>query len=362
MVGLSIDLGYAFAEKRAVQNSADAAALAGSHALTKWSTSTPTLTANTDVAAMVDANKMNSSTTQSFSCVYVDDSNSDIKDCSNAVPPTATGVRVVVRETHSTFFIRVVPFAPHTITTSATATAHVQGITAGVGSDSPFVVCGVDTKLSSGGKYSILETSTGDVQPSTELTSSTLDFPVASSSQYTVQLLGKGNSTPTPTPTGTSTGGGTTTDTGTIDPGAYGKTYLLHDPQVADCGNKSNSFKGLADNTDNYGLTIPGWFDSKTGDKAGPTRVKVNGINGCAVGTTDPNGCVLIVPIASQASDGKFYVVTIGAFLVSQCHANCHEGVLLKDYQIQPDGLGQWTDSGGWKPGDDGLTTVRLTN
>ncbi len=257
MVGLTIDRGYTFAERRSVQNAADAAALAGAHALTLWSASNPSTSADTDVSTVVAGNAMNGATTQIYTCTYVDDTNTDLGPCSNPVPTKPTAA------------------------------------------------------------------------------------------------------------TGTSTGGGGGSSTSTINQAAYGQTFILHGPQVADCGRKSNSFKGLADPNANANQSVPGWFDSLTGVKAGPTRTRVNGINGCQPGDASTDGCVLILPIATNnpaPSGNSFYVVTTAAFFVRHCGANCHEGVLLENYQVQPDGLDEWTGSHGWKPGDKGLVTVRLTN
>lgn len=374
MIGLAVDLGVAFAERRTVQNAADSAALAGAHVLATWSTSNPSLSADTDVAAMVSQNKMSATASQTYDCYYVDENDDRVSDCDKPVPSNATGVHVTVTEKHDTYFIRVVPGAPKTVTTSASATAHVQAVTSGVGSDSPFVVCGVDTDLASGGTMSILNSSADSLPSTPAVTVQNLDYPVSTGSQFQVVLLASKKKTPTPTPaptgsstatsTGTATGGGGS-DSGsyTINSSAYGQTFELHGPQIADCGNKSNSFKGLSDPNSDYGKTIPGWFDTLTGDKAGPTRVRVDGIQGCASGTDDPNGCVLIVPIASQASNGKFYVVTVGAFLVTQSHANAHVGTLLSNYVIgTPSGQGQWDGSNGWTPGAGGIVTIRITD
>ncbi len=370
MIGLAVDLGVAFAERRTVQNAADSAALAGAHVLATWSTSNPGLAANTDVASMVSQNTMSATTSQTYDCYYVDDDDQYIAKCNVAVPSNATGVHVTVTEKHDTYFIRIVPGAPKTVSTSASATAHVQAVTTGLGSDSPFIVCGLDTDLANGGSLSIIQSQTASESTGSQPVAATLDYPIYTGSSYQVVLLKK-KTTPTPDPsvtpsataTGTATGGGGSGGSGsyTINPAAYGQTFTLHGPQVADCGNKSNSFKGLSDPDSNYGKSIPGWFDTLTGVKAGPTRVRVNGIQGCDVGTTDPNGCVLIVPIASQASNGQFYVVTIGAFLVTQSHANAHEGVLLENYDIQVSGLDAWDGSNGWTPGAGGLVTVRLS-
>ncbi len=314
MVGLSIDLGYTFAEKRSIQNAADAGALAGTHALTKWSPTNQYQTVEADVAAMVSANKMNSSTTQTYECSYVDDADQDQGACSEVVPPAATGVKVTVHETHNTFFVRVVPFAPKTVTTSATAVAHVQGLGISGGSDSPFIICGIDTKLAGGGTEPLLSD----------------------------------------------------TDPVTINEDAYGDTFVIHSPGVSNCGwqdTGNGPFKGLADNDQNYNQPIPGWYDAATGAHSGPTRVAVNGIDGCAAGvvSSNINDCVLIIPIATKSSDGKLYVVATAAFQVTQCHANCHQGTLLKDYVMSPNGQGEWTGSNGWKRGDDGVVMVRLT-
>ncbi len=321
MVGLSIDLGYAFAQRRSVQNAADAGAMAGAHALTKWSLTNPLETASTDVATVVNANKMNAATTQTYTCNYIDDRGESQGACSQIVPTSATGVHVTVQETHSTFFIRVIPFAPHTVSTSASATSHVQGITTGTdfGSDSPFILCGAGADLAHGGNMNVIVNSSAPAQP----------------------------------------------ENWSINTAAYGQSFVLHDSQVAGCDTHGNRFKGVSDKG-NYGKDIPGLFDYDHGDRAGPTRTRVNGVNGCAAGTTvaTANNCVLIVPIASGSVDDQLLVQTVGAFLVTQCRpsGNCHEGVLLKDYVVQPDGLGEWTGSHNWKPGDQALITIRLTN
>ncbi len=376
MVGLSIDLGYAFAQRRTVQNAADAAAIAGAQIVAEWSTSNPTLAAKPDVAKVVNLNKMGATTTQTFSCYYVDDLDVNLGGCSLPVPATATGIHIEVRETHPTFFIRVVPGAPQTASTSASATAHVEGVNAGA--DSPFLVCGIDTFLSSGGTMSLLIPATADVMPGEPPTAQLLAYSVPSGSTHPIVLASNSkNSTPTPTPTptpgttptpgptptpGGSVGGGSSNYM--INPAAIGQRFTLHAPHVADCGLGNQSFKGVASQDTNLNSTIPGWFNVENGVKAGPTRSRVNGINGCQAGQ-NPDNCILIVPIAVDyppPSGGQFYVVNSAAFQVYSCGANCHEGVLLGSYQIlTPTGLGPWTGSNGWKPGRGGVVSERLT-
>ncbi|MGA7304008.1 MAG: pilus assembly protein TadG-related protein [Rhodothermales bacterium] len=369
MIGLAVDLGVAFAEKRTVQSAADSAALAGAHVLASWSTSNPGLAAGADVAAMVSQNKMGATVSQTYDCYYVDDNDDRISDCANAVPSNATGVHIAVTETHDTYFIRVVPGAPKTVSTSASATAHVQAVGSGVGSDSPFILCGAGAYLAGGGTMSILTTS-AEAQPSSPTAIvDYLTYSVSSSSKYQVEFLKK-KTTPTPSASSTSTATGGSGSGGSstykITSGAYGKTFILHDSQVAGCDTQGNRFKGVAANDDNYGISIPGLFDYDHGDRAGPTRARVAGVDGCDAGTTKgtADGCVLIVPIASGSVDDQLSVQTVGAFLVSECSpsGNCHEGTLLSNYVIgTPSGLGEWDGSGGWAPGKGGIITVRIT-
>ena len=154
LVGLATDLGYAFAERRTMQNSADSGALAGAHTLSKSSTTAP-LTIINSVQDAAWANKIGSVHPSITSCKYVNDNDVVLADCSQLVPATATGVSVTVQETHHTFFVGVIPGGPNTITTSATAIAHVQQLATPPG-DGPFLVCGVDTKTVSGPKTNIL--------------------------------------------------------------------------------------------------------------------------------------------------------------------------------------------------------------
>ena len=157
LLGLALDLGFAFSAKRTVQNAADAGAMAGARAVTKWTT-TNGYSAGPDVSDIVDDinNQMSGSIHSLVSCEYVNDADSSVGACSSSVPASATGVRVVVSEVVNTFFIQVVPGAPDTVTVEATSTAHVQAVSQGP-SDGPFIVCGMQTKLDSGGaKLSIL--------------------------------------------------------------------------------------------------------------------------------------------------------------------------------------------------------------
>jgi len=293
MLGLATDLGFAFAEKRTIQNAVDAGAMAGARAVAKAAT-TGYAAAMPDVQAMAtSADNRLGSTSHTVSCNYVTYGNSSLGGCGGGVPSSATGVQVEVEEQHQTFFIQVVPGAPNNLTLRARATAHVQRLTAGT--DGPFIVCGEDTKLVSGGEMSILRSD------------------------------------------------------GTINPSAYGQTFEVHGPQITDCNARSSSWKGLAgDAGDNTNKQRNEYWMGRGGTRAGPTRVRVNGIEGCQQGQ-DANNCVVLLPIAMSSPapkkhghDVEFYVVQIAAFRVAETAANRHSGTLLRDYIVTGPGDNNW--------------------
>jgi hypothetical protein len=207
----------------------------------------------------------------------------------------------------------VLPGGVDSVTTSTTATANVERYKAR--GDGPFIVCGVDTMLGGGGK-------------------------------------GKGNGTLSVL----------LNNTAQLNPEAIGETFKIHGPQIADCDMKSSSFKGLADQEANAGLPVGTWWDGDTGVKAGPTRVEVNGIQGCAQATTAPNDCIMLLPVAAnppkaekQGSTPKFFIVRLAAFMVTRVSANEHYGTLLDDYMVSgPSEPGWCRDCGG-------VVVVRLT-
>src|SRR6476619_3101626 len=112
-LGLAIDLGVAFSQRRTMQAAADAGAYAGARIVAK--------SAGAAVAAgtaVVNSNAMNMGAITSITCEYVNDGGASVGSCSGNPPGGATGVRVAVAEQHNTFFIKVVPGGPATVTTS----------------------------------------------------------------------------------------------------------------------------------------------------------------------------------------------------------------------------------------------------
>jgi Flp pilus assembly protein TadG len=309
VLALAVDLGVSFTERRAMQNSADAAALAGARIVAK-AASTSGLTALPNVTTVANQNKMNIGTLGAISCSYVNDSDGEVGSCSGTPPASATGVKVTVTETHPTFFIRAVPGGPKTVQVSATATAHVLKPTGGF-SDGPFIVC-------------------GSVDPNNKSLPSIL-----------IQSGGKW----------------------VINPSAINKTYLIHGPQINDCAAKADRFKGLADQDDNSGKSANDWFGYDTGVKAGPTRTDVDGINGCQKGQAADN-CVIILPVAidnppEQGNSKSVWVVAFVPFFVKETGANTHTGTVLSNYIVYAKGQ---TGAPGWTPGYTGPIVIRLTS
>src|SRR6478672_2836984 len=107
-LGLSIDLGMSFSQRRTMQSAADAGALAGARVVSKAMPSNP-VSAWSEVQSVVNCNKMAVGTITSITCNYVNDAGTALNPCTATVPSTATGVEVTVQENHPTYFVRVIP-------------------------------------------------------------------------------------------------------------------------------------------------------------------------------------------------------------------------------------------------------------
>jgi len=148
------------------------------------------------------------------------------------------------------------------------------------GAKLPYIVCGIDTRLESGGAQSILLTADG------------------------VPLI-----------------------PAQIDPAAIGETFRIHGRTVADCG-AGPGFKGLADRTANTGsATLPVGLSWLNGSQAQPTSAEMDAL-GCS-GSTD--GCTMLVPVATGVGGGQLQSVVWAAMQVTTTGVNSHSGVLLGD-------------------------------
>lgn len=148
VAGLVIDGGQAYAQRRQMQNAADAAAMAGTAALDDARFTSPA-ESWTRVQSEVDriAKQANGAETV-ISCTVIDSSESSIGPCTTqaaVLNANAVGVRVEVEDTRTTTFAQVM--GVETVSAQADAAAAVQPI---VGGRAPWAVC------SSGDKYDIL--------------------------------------------------------------------------------------------------------------------------------------------------------------------------------------------------------------
>lgn len=311
MLGLATDVGYAMAARRAAQGAADAGAIAGARVIARYKSSSPT-SAQGEVKSIVSDNTFGPTKPTVTVCEYIGNNWGVVGNCNQTVPSSAAGVRVKTRMTVSTFFIQVLPGVSDTYTVSGYAKARVQRANvAPLAAEAPFIVCG----------DSAWDVTSNPNGKSTSIGSNMAIF--SSKSPFK------------------------------INPSAVGRIFRIHDSQLdkkgnADCESKADRFKGLADQGKNGGKVAPAWFNYDTGTKAGPTRAKVNGAEGCALNTQSPYNCVMILPVATNnpAESGnskQIYVVGYAAFRVMRVDANTHNGQLLDDYIIGGlDGTDSW--------------------
>jgi Flp pilus assembly protein TadG len=319
MLGLATDVGYALAARRTVQGAADAGAIAGARAMARYKTSAPT-SAQADVNSLVASNKFGSYTPSVDSCEYIGAEFSVVGTCNQTVPSSAAGTRVKTKLTVDTFFIKVVPGAPKTVTVRGYAKARVQNASVSAPA-SPFIICGyrawdVTSKPNTNSKNDGVNT---DILAD--------DSPMR------------------------------------ISQAAVGKIFRVHDSQLklkgnAKCSIPSADWKGLNDQAANVGKSVPGWLNYDNGTQAGPTREKVNGAEGCAANTQDPYNCVMLIPIAKPSptpSNAQVYVVGYAAFKVTTVGSNTHNAQLLDDYIVTGGGA-----TTGWCRDCGGPVVIRL--
>jgi hypothetical protein len=156
VVGIAIDGGAAFSDRRQMQNVADAAALAGAAQVDKFirgEDGTPASVWNAVVLASSTDNRSN----QTPLCMFIDETGvtldtagmpiaeASAPQCNTfpAVPTNAAGVLVLARDTQKTLFMRVVGIG--SFDAEARAKATVQAIDGEVLGTfpSPFMICAI---------------------------------------------------------------------------------------------------------------------------------------------------------------------------------------------------------------------------
>jgi Flp pilus assembly protein TadG len=337
--GLVIDGGRLFAERRQQQNAADFASMAATRELDRYqrglleADGTPT-DAEDVLGVALDSVAANGGDPTEVVCTLVDEEGAPIVASTPSCPTSgagdatarlqaAVGVHVRSSRSASTIFMKVVGASQFTARADATAT--IQALRSLPIGAAPIMVCG---------------TSPADLEAAVEAAGFG-DFTAGSDDTYPIPILRN---------EGTRWGVNPDSVADRNDLSAS-PVYRIHDNQaVAKCGAGGNGFKGLVDQRGAY--RIPGWWDSKTGTTAGPTRnvlgsylITVDGQArpACAPGQLDQ--CIVVLPICSHSNLGngtnaEFFCVMFGAFYVVQVDVNTHDGYFLGDAVVVLEGRG----------------------
>ncbi|CAA9569649.1 MAG: hypothetical protein AVDCRST_MAG18-1828 [uncultured Thermomicrobiales bacterium] len=374
-LGLSLDGGYNYIQRRGMQNAADAAAFAGASAISRNRTDTEVTRAVLDAAArngVPDATKI---TCTFITNTYDGTTIGTTQPCSSggvamsSYTANFTGVLVRASERHQTFVFRALGIAESG--TAAIAAARVErpiGVTGG-----PFMVCGINTVVTNanasyaGGIYK-----TGSDYLATR----------ANNGKYT-RDDGRDNCQGGLCPQVPSLTGAPV-----IDDRAYaydgaslgpikdnnvvrvGPVYLIHDPSgssgINPCNNSSASFKGINTNVITYpGLTFPAYnYDGSqvpplTTGTVASVAATVEGINGCQVGGAVDN-CIMILPVCDASGPGgtgsgaTLAVRSLEAFYIKKTASGSHTGQLIKNYTIRANSDPTYVTGGS------GVTAIKL--
>lgn len=388
-LGLALDGGYNFGQRRAMQNAADAAALAGARELSRTS-SVSTVNVLTTVRTVAQQNGVQDVNNPArLRCWYTRDDLSQISDCvdNSGLPTGATGVQVSVTEVHRTFVMSVLG-AP-TASTGATAIAQIQLVTGFI--PGPITVCGMDTSKVPDPTRSTNGTPEGILVGRNEI------FPIVSGSTDNTRQDGMSqcglNKNQTcervqDDPPGSNSGKPLINDqayyynadnANFLTPISYsgktGPTFIMVAPSPNDlalCNIGSANFKGLNEFTDaikfppENGNWSPEYVNTtrfNNGNNA-VTVTNTGGVNGCLAGQdiTVVNGCVAMLPIIDSSGQGgpgntTVAVRTVAAVYIMNNVAgqpNKTLGRLVKNYN--PAGPG----STGWTAASSAPRTIRL--
>lgn len=376
-LGLVIDAGVNYGQRRTMQNAADTAALAGTRIISRRKTF-PGTTRQMMWNAVFDTAVANGAQNDPnlFRCVFIqNDRSSAGASCNTAVdggaafliPDTATGVQVYVSETHDTYFMRAL--GTTTSGTSALSMAQVRIASFMPTTDLMFAVCGVETTIripitNATGVSSILTTTIRDdwtrpqpsppqppytktiaTEPKTEIVADAykFDWNLRDSSGNLQDLAGP--------------------------------TFQLYTPTIATCEAQSG-WRGAISQARNPNGQVQDIQMTADGDAFFGPRVdpsysslssntlthSVNGTLGCEKGSLPPllaagssprltnladDGCVMFVPVvdngggpraASAGLRGRVW----GVFYVFNSGGNYY-GWLLKNYPVHEDGETLWS-------------------
>lgn len=262
VAALVLDGGSSYAQRRQMQNAADAAAMAGARALDRYRFPPTGTTADAStISSEVTAAALANGATSVVSCRLVDytqvNTTSDLGACTSATAASnAEGVRVSVSQTRTTYFGGITGRSTTSATTAAAASVQqLSQISA------PFLICGNPAK----GGYNLLNPD-GTLNPTS----------AASQGEMTI-----------------------------------------HGSQVPDCG-AGSQFKGLMENP----AVLNVWTDIGTqGNRVGQYRDATTGIDACPEeGPFDD--CDMLLPIMQSGigtgSNATAFITAFAVFRVTE--------------------------------------------
>jgi hypothetical protein len=260
--GLAVDGGNILAQRRIVQNGADAGALAGVRDLIRSTPSPDALnTARTYASTNAAAGFQAKDATVTIDPVFIDNSGTPGVD-----PSLATGVKVTVTKTFATYFIGVLGISTRTV--SAVAIGKIQKWSGGTG---PFLVCG--DGLKEGTNLNDNNSETNDWLPG-----GILDY---------------------------------STNPPKVRPQALNVDFFVHGSRLGqndgDCGwesSNSTQYKGVGEQSFAGCTTSPCSYPYNNGATSGQVTYSVAGLTPCQ-GTSDDftEGCVAILPVVARKTD-----------------------------------------------------------
>ena len=373
-LGLALDGGYLFIQRRSMQNAADAASLAGAEAISRNLTDTQVTRAVLDAAARNGVPDALQVTCTFITNAYSRAITGTTQPCSQGGAAMATfaanytGVLVRTTERHETYVFRALgtPQAG----TAAEAAARVErpvGVTGG-----PFMVCGIDTTVTNAaaasyaggiyqtsGTYAATQNNNNTwirTEPDTSFADCQGDrcakvpdlagAPLVNTGAYALEGANLVR---------------------ILTGGKRGPVYLIHDSNgISVCNDNSSSFKGINTNVIIYdGLTFPAfpnpgynWPPLTTGTVAS-VKATVEGINGCQVGAPIDN-CIMILPVCDASGPGGtgstaiLAVRSLEAFYVKEAANGSHTGELIRGYNIVANSDATYIVGSG------GVTSLRL--
>lgn len=338
MLGVVLDGGTLFLERRTAQDAADAAALAGTRVLAKATSSTALTGFSDEISTYVNLHDLRRDAVVECAYFVASDGVTPAGNIANpsggcsstptgattaavactspssaSIPCSATGVHVDTRiGPFNTYLLGMV--GTSTSTVMAHASSQVGLVTATDGGNAPFIVCGVGTAVNSG------------------------------SGGGTANILVMSGGSPT----------------SQIDSAQVGKTFDIWGPSgITNCG-AGSSFKGLANTASNTGTkTMPTTMTGLNGTRAGPTNSTMYGPNGCSAGDDGSSNwnCVVLLPVCTTASSMTFSCVAWAPFLLVKTATNRAKGTLLDSYTM----AGATNRSYTWTYGSKGAISIGLT-